>query len=247
MKKLCSIIIFATLNFFVLAQDMARIKYKRLKAEEAKHYIKKYNGFKKQHPSISWTYLYECDSNVLVLENTKENRYTLYYDRAKYYQEMEKTARLINERPLSKQQGIIKDIENQKAELLNSLFKDLNLVKPAKLNLVELKELDKKIKLYGYEEAYFNLLLNMLVFCGEYIREQKGGHWTVVSDAGNQGEVEPIFIDDNGKKYGFWINTLLIKGYMENEKISISDVISSALMPEIFKVIPNPTMRDPNE
>jgi len=225
----------------------AKHQYKRLKAEEAKEYIKQHHGIKQQRPAAYFCNLYECDDNILIVENTKENKFTLYYDRTKYYAELMKSQRLINERPLLKQQPIIRDIKEQKTRLVSQLFSELGITQPDRLTKVDLKQLDKQLKAYGYEKAYYNLLLNLIVFCGEYVREYKAGNWVLQDDLRHPGEVIPVYVDSTGRKYEFWINTLLIRQYPETGKFDISSIIEGALQPEVFKIVPNQGKRNPNE
>lgn len=227
-------------------ENMIKHKYKRLKTSEALEYIEKDKVVKKNHPFSPWSYMYECDDNILIVENTKEKKFTLYYDRKKFYEDIEYTQRLINNHPLSskEEQAIILDIENNKSLLLDRLFSELDIKPSGQLNDIDLKEFDKKLKLYGYEKAYFNLMLNLIVFCGEYIRERKGGFWNIHSD--NRGWVEPVYKDKDGRDYSFEINTVLFRQFEKN-RFNISDLIDRAITPPIFQVVPNPGLRDPNK
>jgi hypothetical protein len=236
-------ILLNTVNLFA---QMGKLKDKYLKPNEAKEYIAQHHGIKKQDPLIYYCNLYDCDNNTLVIESTKENRFILYYDKIKYYEFVKKYKRLKNERPLAKQQQVIRDIEGQKKILISQLFSQIKMAEPDNLSKVDLKKLNNKLREYGYENAYYNLLLNLIVFCGEYMREQKGGEWILQNDIQHPGEVLPVYMDSTGRRYDFWINNLLIRQYMENERFNIPAIIQSAMLPEIFKAVPNPFMNNPN-
>ena len=256
-KKIIAIILIFVMNFhktdgqlqyFIEENnnEMVKQKYKRLKVPEALAYIAERNGIKKNHPFSSWSYVYECDDNTLIVENTKEKKFVLYYDGKKFYEGIEYSRRLIDNHPLSseKEQIIILDIENNISSLLDELFSELNIKSSGKLNDIDIKEFDKKLKLYGYEKAYFNLMLSLIVFCGEYIREKRGGHWDIGADP--LGRMEPIYKDREGQEYSFLINIVLFRQF-ERNFFNITSLIEGALEPPIFKVVPNPSLRNPNE
>lgn len=245
MNKVTLLFIFILLTNPTYSQNMKH-KYKSLKREEALHYIQTHNGIFKKHPTFSYVNAYDCDDNTLVLENTKEKKYTLYYDRKKYYDDIKDIKELGDFNPLADKQDVIKNISVYKDTLLDQLYTKLAMPKPENLANLDLKKMDQNLELYGYKNAYTQLYLNLIIFCGEYIKAHKGGSWSVRPEGGHSNNFEPVYVDSTGEDYAFMINTLLAREYTEHRRMSVSKIIFSAMLPKIFDVVPNPRLTNPN-
>jgi hypothetical protein len=66
-----------------------------------------------------------------------------------------------------------------------------------------LKLISKKIKTCGIENTYNQLFFHLVIFCGEYIREKKDGHWEIQTKESYPNEIEPTFVDGNDHNYHF--------------------------------------------
>ena len=58
----------------------------------------------------------------------------------------------------------------------------------------------------------------MIVFCGEIVRENKGGSWNYEIHPSRKTELQPYFIDSYNKKYNFTINVLLARELLNDQK-----------------------------
>jgi len=211
---------------------MSKALFKRLNTIEFNSYLKSNNGKLVANPYFRHCNFYECDNNTLIVENTIEKRTTLYFDRLRYYKDLDNIIRLRSESSLKKDQEIIKSLELNKNRLLQDFFDSLGLRHPESLIDTDLKLLNKKLKQYGYQKSFENLLLPLIVFAGEYIKEKKGGHWIIENNKSHPSELEPVFIDSTGRRYDFEINIAIQKDFNERKKIDIEEVISFALLPK---------------
>src|SRR5579859_3771287 len=216
------------------------MKYRILDSVKFIQYIKDNHGKLIKNPYFKDCNFYECDNNTLVIENTIEKKATLYFDRQKYYLEMDKVVRREQRSPLKDKQGLIENIRLCKDELIQELFSELKVKRPENLNSTNLVELDSAIRKYGYENAYERLTLNLIVFSGEYIRETKGGYWLVQSNISYPSELDPVFIDSSGKRYDFAFNIQIQKQFLEKGKFKMADIIEFALLPQVFEAAKGP-------
>lgn len=209
---------------------MSKKSYKKLNTVEFNSYLKSNNGKLVANPYFKHCNFYECDNNTLIVENTIEKRATLYFDRIRYYKELDNIVKLRSESPLKKDREIIKSLEVNKDSLLRDFFDTLGLKQPESLIDIDLKLLDKKLKQYGYQRSFENLLLPLIVFAGEYIKEKKGGHWIIEIDRSYPSELVPVFVDSTGRREDFSIS--IQKDFIERKKINMHEVISFALLPK---------------
>jgi len=73
--------------------------------------------------------------------------------------------------PLAGHQNLIRDLDKKKDAILQYLFEELKMDPSTQISIVDLNSLDAKLNRYGFEIAFDKLLLNLIFFCGEYIRE----------------------------------------------------------------------------
>jgi hypothetical protein len=168
---------------------------------------------------------------MLIVENRMDKSVALYYDRKVYYEEMDEIMKAGRETPLKGKDELIMHIEQNKHALLTHLFTELKVKQPEKLHSVDLAAFDRAIKKYGYKHAFERLNLELIVFCGEYIREEHKGYWIAESNPSFPDEMIPLFIDRKGKKYDLDINNALQKTFLEKGKFSIAQIIQFALLP----------------
>lgn len=216
------------------------MKIKKLKYSNLGAFLKEHNGKQVSHNlGVLYKY-YECDNNMLVVEIEKLNMATVYFDRNAVYAEDKKTAKWKMFNPLQGKQEIIKHIDDYIESLISELFTRLVLTRTAKLTQTSLMLFDKALKRYGYENALETLYLNLVVFAGEYVREVNGGKWVLEPDLAHPPQIMPVFVDEQDNKYGFAINTLLIKDFHLKGNIRLKRILDFALLPKIFEIAPNP-------
>lgn len=209
--------------------------FKSLKPDEFIQYVKDNHGKLVANPFFKNSHFYECDHNTLIIENTTENRVTLYFDREKYYRERDNLSRRRNQSPVKDKQSLIENIRDTRDELVRQLFSELNMKRPETLVSTDLAKMDRAIKKYGYENAFEKLTLNLIVFAGEYIREKRGGDWLVEPNPSYPKELEPIFVDGSSKRYSFELNVQLQKQFLEKGTIKMTGILKFALLPPVFK------------
>src|SRR5882724_2512508 len=121
----------------------------KLSSSAFKEYLELHHGQLVANPYFKGYNFFECDNEVLVIENPFEKNAILYYNKTKYYSDMDKLVKYQKFNPLAGKQLYVKDIEAYKIELLDSLFSALQIQKPVSLTDVNLSVFDKKIKEYG--------------------------------------------------------------------------------------------------
>lgn len=151
------------------------LKFKNLKIKNLHAYLQTHHGVLVSNDYCNYCNYYECDDNVLVVENTIAKMATIYFNREKVYEDERKRKEMGNFNPFTSKQEIVKNIETQKELLIQELFRELNIKKEDHLSKIDLEKLNRKIKAYGYEKAIQRLYLNLIVFAGEYIREKRFG------------------------------------------------------------------------
>lgn len=219
------------------------MKYKLIEKKDFTEFLKKHHGKRVTNEYASdYVNYYECDDNTLVIENTKTLQIWVEYDREKFYEEKRKILKWNEFEPFLLKQTEIMKLPNSKEQLMNEFFHFLKLKKEYPLSNIDLKKVDKSIKAYGYEKAIENLYTNILVFAGEYIREKRGGDWTIRKDtqASDKSNYKPVFVDEKGKNYDFDLNVILLKTFFEKKRINIKQQIEFALLPNPFQVEPAP-------
>jgi hypothetical protein len=229
-----------------------KIKTKLLKEPEIDNYIRDNNGeltdnvvllaYANAPERKGFLDYYEFDdgSLLLVMKQLTGRRATLYYDKDAYVKNMIKIREWNTNTPLGKQQDIIQNLSQNIQPLLNELYLKLKL-EAAKTTDVDLNEIDKAIKKYGYEKAYEDLFLNLIVFCGEYLKVRLGGGW--ITEKSKKNELVPIFID--GEKRRHELNSWIEKDIKKNGKFSMEVIIGVELNGPM-NVYPNPTLGSPN-
>jgi hypothetical protein len=214
------------------SQEMKNNLSKKLTAEEFKVYIQQNHGKLTVLPFLKHCNFYECDSNTLIVENPIEKKYTLYLNRGQYYEKMDKISKQQAGTPLKDKQTIISKIDVNKDQLIDQLFQQIGIDYSSEKENIDLKLIDKKIKEYGYGKAYNDLLLNLIVFAGEYIRTKKGGSWVIERNKSYSSELMPVFVDNEGRKYDFDINIQMQKEFLEQGIISMENIIEMSLLPK---------------
>ena len=216
-----------------------KIKHKRLNAKNLKEFLESHHGRLVDNNYSSHCNYYECDDNILVIENTLAKDINIFYDREKVYEEERKIQERKNFNPLKNSQDLIFHLEDHKHIVLNELFDSLKMIKESTLSNVDLDSLNKAIKKYGYQNVIDKLYLNLVVFAGEYIREKYGGQWTIDKDRARPTQFEPIFRDSKNRDYRFEINYSILKSFNESRRLNMKQILEFALLPKL-KVLPNP-------
>ena len=217
-----------------------KLKYKALKFKDLHSYVTEHNGKVVKNDYCNYCRYYECDDNILVIENTIDKMVTIYFDREKVYQQEKDNLKWQNFNPLKNQQTLIFNVKNNHEIILSELFDILKMKKGSYLVNTDLDALNRAIKKYGFGNSIKNLYLNIIVFVGEYIREKRGGEWIVVEDPSFPSQVKPVFIDTENKNYDFEINILLLKNFNEKKNINVKDIIGFALSESFLNSAPEP-------
>lgn len=231
-----------------------KLKSKAIKEQEIDAYIQKYNG-KLTENEILLSYMeaperkgyveyYELDNGGLlfVVKQLVGRSATLYEDKVAYIKNKAKLNEWNSRTPLDKHQEKIMNLSKHIQPLLNELYAALKMDSDTPVKDVDLGKLDKAIKKYGYDRAYEDLFLHLIVFGGEYIKSQKGGRW--ITEKSEKDELVPVFNDGEKGLHNldFWIE----KDFKKKGKIDMKTIILSQLHGPL-PVSTNPTFQDPNE
>jgi hypothetical protein len=194
-------------------------------------------------PTFSPLRYFELGDHELIFERTSPliNRveYSIIYDRHRYYDNLKRMEDMNNAPPYGCSQELIKTLPSSTHEILEDFFQKINFQRPAKLSEINIKKLQLKINAYNKDRAYYDLTIGLIVFCGEYLREKRGGHWEVKEARSLKGMyLSPSYVDQTGRDYDFWINGAVVgwfkKWYRgERANTSISEILTFASRPEI--------------
>jgi len=216
------------------------MKTKSLKKKDLKEFLEKNHGTKVTNTFDESDYVnfYECDNNMLVIENTKAMQTWIVFDRKKFYEDQKKQQKWFAFKPFQMKQSEIKDLSNSKEKLMNEFFDSLKVTRTFPISNIDLNKVNQAIKGYGYEKAIENLYTNLIIFMGEYVKEKRSGDWVIKRDESVTRDInyKPVFVDEKGKDYDYDFNVVLLKTFYEKKKIDIKQQIEFSLLPNPFQV-----------
>jgi hypothetical protein len=211
------------------------LEHKRIKQTDLTNFLMENNGKLLVDTESDYVKLYECDNNMLVVENIKAKQITLYFDRNRYFKSKAAVIKKSDLNPLKSMQIQILGLPNSKTNLINELFDSLKITPVTPLSAINLKTFNNAIKKYGYDKAIQNLYVNIIVFAGEYVKEYKGGHWVIKKSKQYPNYCEPIFIDETGIDYSFWLNHSILKDFNTKDSFNIEKLLEFSLLPNFIK------------
>lgn len=193
-------LIFVVLYVLLFSTVMA--KEKKLSRKIAASLIAKHNSQKIEQDLMFGADYYEC-GNDLIVHCLPDNSFfilfeTCFSDLVATWDEAKRESRVVS---YIDRQEDVKLIESNPMSLVKTLFDSVGM--PLSENLLEtdLVLLDRKIKAYGYEKAFYTLFLNIEVFCGEYTKGYFGGKWVLFeafSQYSSHRLLRPRLVGKNG-------------------------------------------------
>jgi hypothetical protein len=227
------------LSTLKLSYQIMNTQYKTIKRKELNEFLHTHHAKKLLNRIPDYVHYYECDNNILVVDNTKANNIAVYYDREKVYSEELWVQKWKDFNPFKSKQSQILAMPKTKDELMNELFDSLKLSRTSQISGLDLTTMNKAIKIYGYDKVIENLYTNLVVLGGEYVKEKRGGDWRIMKSKNYSSTYEPMFIDKQGNDYSFWLNHNIIKSFNQKRSFDFKQCIEFALINNPFKVEPN--------
>jgi hypothetical protein len=208
--------------------------YHKITKTEAKRLIVQHHGkLSEKLGCPPHDMVYDLDNGMVLFTSTFE-RYALLRPQQEVYRPMPAD-------PLEKDQKLLKHFESGKAVLLERLSSELGVViDVTKYEQPYLDSLSKRIKKYGYEKAYENLYVPLIIFVGEQIIHQLGGSWEFEKGdylPNRNGYVEdfltPFVVDREGKKH-YLFRKFLKEDLIETKGLSLYLTIRREIIPNPF-------------